>query len=62
MRAFVSLRELVASNATLARKLSELEKKYDSQFQVVFEAIRKLLIPTPVSQKQIGFRVKAAKK
>lgn len=62
MRAFVSLRELVASNATLAQKLSELEKKYDSQFQVVFEAIRKLLSPPPVNQKQIGFRVKAAKK
>lgn len=62
MRAFVSLRELVASNATLARKLSELEKKYDSQFQMVFEAIRKLLTPPPLSQKQIGFRVKATKK
>jgi hypothetical protein len=36
MRAFVSLRELVATNATLARKLNELEKKYDNQFKVVF--------------------------
>jgi hypothetical protein len=58
MRAFVSLREMVASNATLARKLSDLEKKYDTQFKVVFEAIRNLLTPSPVAKKQIGFRAK----
>ena len=45
MRAFVRLRELLNSNAELARKLEELEKKYDQQFKVVFEAIRQLRGP-----------------
>ena len=39
MRAFVRLRQLLASNAELARKLDALEKKYDAQFKVVFDAI-----------------------
>jgi hypothetical protein len=56
MRAFISLRELIASNATLAQKLTELEKKYDSQFKVVFKALRQVLNASPPSQKQIGFR------
>jgi ORF6N domain len=38
MRTFVRLRELISSNKVLARRLSDLEKKYDGQFQVVFEA------------------------
>jgi len=42
MRAFVKLRELLASHKDLALKLEALEKKYDAQFQVVFDAIRKL--------------------
>lgn len=45
MRAFVRLRELLLSNTDLARKLDELERRYDSQFQVVFEAIRELMSP-----------------
>ena len=43
MRAFVRLREMIGSNKVLARRLNELEKKYDSQFRVVFEAIRELM-------------------
>jgi ORF6N domain len=43
MRAFVRLRRMLASNEDLARKLAALEKKYDSQFRVVFEAIRELI-------------------
>jgi len=43
MRAFVQLREMIASNKGLARRLNELEKKYDGQFRVVFEAIRELM-------------------
>ncbi|MBU6435697.1 MAG: ORF6N domain-containing protein, partial [Nitrospirae bacterium] len=39
MRAFVQLREMIASNKGLARRLTELEKKYDGQFRIVFEAI-----------------------
>ena len=43
MRAFVRLRQLPASNDRLARKLEALEKKYDAQFKVVFDAIRQLM-------------------
>jgi hypothetical protein len=45
MRTFVQLRRLLASNAALARKLDDLEKKYDGQFKVVFAAIRELMAP-----------------
>ncbi|MEI8312107.1 MAG: ORF6N domain-containing protein, partial [Verrucomicrobiota bacterium] len=45
MRAFVRIRELLLSNADLARKLDTMEKKYDSQFKVVFDAIRRLMTP-----------------
>ena len=51
-----------SSNEELARKLDEVEKKYDHQFKTVFEAIRELLTPPPVKIKPIGFRVKALKK
>lgn len=47
MRAFVKLRQMLASNAELARRLDELESKYDTQFRIVFDAIRKLT-PTPI--------------
>lgn len=56
MRAFVRLRRLLATNAELARKLAELESRYDAQFKVVFDAIRELMKPpTPGSQRPIGF-------
>ena len=56
MRSFVKLRELLASNSILARKLDALERKYDKQFKVVFDAIRGLM-STPVTSKHpIGFR------
>ena len=59
MRAFVRLREMLASNVAMARKLAALEKKYDEQFKVVFDAIRALMTPkTEKSQKQIGFHLK----
>ena len=58
MRAFVRLRQLLASNVELARKLESLEKKYDSKFRVVFDAIRQLMRPPESSRKQIGFKVK----
>ena len=50
MRAFVRLRELLASNADLARRLDELEQKYDAQSKVVFEAIRQLTAPARADQ------------
>jgi hypothetical protein len=57
MRAFVRLRAMLVSNETLARKLAELEAKYDHQFRVVFDAIRELMAtPDPARKKRpIGF-------
>jgi hypothetical protein len=56
MRAFVRLRRILASHADLARKLDALERKYDSQFRVVFDAIRQLMEPPPEKRrKPIGF-------
>jgi hypothetical protein len=58
MRAFVRLRQMLASHEELAGKLDALEKKYDAQFRVVFEAIRQLMAPPTPEQKKrrIGFR------
>lgn len=56
MRAFVRLRQMLASNVALARKLATLEKKYDAQFKVVFDAIRELMTPVDSKKKRpIGF-------
>ena len=56
MRAFVRLRQMLASNAELARKLAALEKKYDLRFKAVFEAIRELMEPVEAKKKRpIGF-------
>ncbi|MDD5006941.1 MAG: ORF6N domain-containing protein [Syntrophorhabdaceae bacterium] len=56
MRTFVKLRKMIASHKDLARRLDELEKKYDTQFRVVFEAIRQLMIPPePKKKRRIGF-------
>lgn len=56
MRAFVRLRRLSESYTDLARKLDVLERKYDSQFHVVFEAIRTLMAPAVPARSRIGFR------
>ena len=56
MRAFVKLRQLFASNTELARRLDELESKYDKQFKIVFDAIRKLMATPARDRKEIGFR------
>jgi hypothetical protein len=56
MRAFVRLRRLLAENQDLARRLDELEAKYDEQFQIVFDAIRQMLTPPEPKQRRIGFR------
>ena len=60
MRAFVHLREIIASHKDLARKLDELERKmgeHDQHFRIAFEAIRQLMIPPPEPEKKrrIGF-------
>ncbi|OGW60219.1 MAG: hypothetical protein A2V83_02350 [Nitrospirae bacterium RBG_16_64_22] len=57
VRAFVGLRQMLASNAGLARKLEALEKKHDAQFKVVFDAIRQLMAPPEKARRKIGFRV-----
>jgi len=56
MRAFVRLREMLSADAELSRKLDALEKRYDAQFRVVFQAIRELMTPPATSRKRIGFR------
>lgn len=55
IRVFVSLRNMIASHAQLARKLAQLESKYDAQFKSVFDAIRALMAPPEVKKKKIGF-------
>jgi hypothetical protein len=58
MRAFVKLREMIAANKDLARRLDDIEKKYDSQFKVVFDAIRQLMTPPETKKRKIGFEVR----
>jgi hypothetical protein len=60
MRAFVRMRQMLASNAELARRLAELEKRYDAQFKIVFDAIRELMVPPEKERRSIGFRVEEA--
>ncbi len=62
VRAFVRLRQMLGSNTELARKLEELESKYDRRFKVVFDAIRQLMSPPFSRRKQIGFRSRSVKK
>ena len=55
MRAFVKLREMLASNHELARRLDQMEKKYDARFKIVFDAIRELMKPPDKPRRPIGF-------
>jgi hypothetical protein len=57
MRAFVRLREILASHKDLANKLEALERKYDAQCKVVFDAIRQLMAPPEPKKRKIGFLV-----
>jgi hypothetical protein len=57
MRAFVRLRRMLASHEDLARKLEEMEKKYDAQFKVIFDAIRALMALPERARRSIGFKV-----
>lgn len=58
MRTFVRLRRMLEAHETLARKLAELEKKYDEQFRVVFDVLNELMSPREPERKQIGFHVR----
>jgi hypothetical protein len=56
MRTFVRLRQMLQANEDLARKLSALEKRYDAQFRMVFDAIRELMEPPAAPKSPIGFQ------
>ena len=56
MRTFVRLRGMLATHKGLARKLEDLEKKYDTQFKVAFDAIRELMRPSDMPRRRIGFQ------
>ncbi len=58
MRTFTKLREMLASHVELKRKIEEMEKKYDYQFKVVFDAVRKILTPPEKPKNPIGFHVR----
>ncbi len=58
MRAFVRLREILATHKDLAIKLETLERKYDAQFKVVFDAIRQMMTPPQPNKRKIGFLAK----
>lgn len=62
MRAFVRLRRILARHKDLARKLAELERKYDAQFRVVFDAIRQFMAPPEKPKRQISFHVREERK
>ncbi len=61
IRVFVRFREMLASHKDLAGRLEELEKKYDAQFQVVFDVMRRFMEPSESNKKKIGFRLKESK-
>jgi len=61
MNTFVALRRMLADNKALAQRLDELERKYDVQFKVVFDALRKLIAPPDPPKRPIGFGVREPK-
>jgi hypothetical protein len=61
VRAFIKLREMIATHKELARKLNDLEKKYDGQFQIVFEAIRQIIEVEDKPKRKIGFIAKESR-
>ena len=62
MRAFTQLRQMLSTHEDLKRKIKSMEKKYDHQFQIVFEAIKQLLSEEDNPKKKIGFTVKEKQK
>ena len=62
MRAFTKLRQMLSTHKDLKRKIESMEKKYDQQFQIVFEAIKQLLETDEKPKKKIGFTVKEKQK
>jgi ribosomal protein S17E len=62
MRAFTQLRKMLSTHEDLKRKIESMEKKYDEQFQIVFEAIKQLIETDEKPKKKIGFTVKERQK
>ena len=62
MRAFTQLRKMLSTHKDLKRKIESMEKKYDEQFQIVFEAIKQLLTEEDKPKKKIGYTVKEKQK
>ena len=58
MRTFTKLREMLLTHKDLQKKIEELERKYDTQFKVVFDAIRQLMAPPEPKKRKIGFEVR----
>lgn len=58
VRTFVKLRQMISTHKNLAKKLNDIENKYDNQFKVVFDAIRELMTPPTKPKKRIGFTAK----
>jgi len=56
MRAFVQMRELIDENKDLKKKLDDLELKYDKQFKIVFDALKKLIYQEDKPRKPIGYK------
>jgi len=61
MRTFVQIRRWMSSHKELAKKVEELEKKYDEKFRIIFEAIKLLIKQENAPRSQIGFRTKKQK-
>jgi hypothetical protein len=55
IKTFVKIREMMSSHKELIKRLDDLEKKYDIQFRVVFDAIRQLMASSETPKKRIGF-------
>ncbi len=62
MRTFTQLRKMLLTHEDLKRKIESMEKKYDEQFQIVFEAIKQLLSEEDKPKKKIGYTVKEKQK
>jgi len=56
MRAFIKLKEMLSTHKDLKLKIEEMEKRYDYQFKIVFDAIKQLLEPPTKSKGKIGFQ------
>jgi hypothetical protein len=61
MRAFTQLRRMLSTNEELKKKIESMERKYDRQFRVVFDAISQLIDTESEPKKKIGFEVKERK-